>query len=129
MCKKSCFIGPIDKQHGKRAIILLKSVTQEFHHIYWSLSRQLRWEKILFLTCRILGLLAHTFAVDDKYAFLNWENLTIPIEMQLSWKQKTFSEFFSAFLNSTLKLKYLVQKDEPHRFCISEITDSKSEVR
>ena len=33
--------------------------------------------------------------------------------MQLSEKQKTFSEFFFAFLKSILNLKHLPQKDDP----------------
>ena len=34
MSKKSCFRGPIDKQHGKRAQTLLKSAPQDLYHIY-----------------------------------------------------------------------------------------------
>ena len=44
--------------------------------------------------------------------------------MQLSKKQQTFSPFFAAFLKSILNFKYFQQKDDPHRFCIFEITDS-----
>ena len=42
----------------------------------------------------------NTLATDEKYPVLNRENLTIPIQMQLSQKQKTFSEFFYEFLKS-----------------------------
>ena len=34
MSKKSCFRGPIDKQHGKQAQTLLKSAPQDLYHIY-----------------------------------------------------------------------------------------------
>ena len=34
----------------------------------------------------------------DKHYLLNRDNLTQPIQMQLSQKQKTFSQFFFAFL-------------------------------
>ena len=44
--------------------------------------------------------------------------------MQLSKKQQTFSTFFSSSLKSILNFKYFQQKDEPHGFCIFEITDS-----
>ena len=34
--------------------------------------------------------------------------------MFLSQKEKTFSEFFSSFLKSTLNLKQIQKKDDPH---------------
>ena len=34
--------------------------------------------------------------------------------MQLSGKQKTFSEFFSAFLKSSLNFEHFQQKEDPH---------------
>ena len=43
--------------------------------------------------------------------------------MHLSQKQNIFSEFFSAFFESTLKLEHFQRKDDPHSLCISEITD------
>ena len=41
--------------------------------------------------------------------------------MQLSQKQKTFSEFFFAFLKFILNFELFSKKDEPHSRCISEI--------
>ena len=49
--------------------------------------------------------------------------------MQLSQKQKTFSEFLAPFLKSILNFEYFEKKEDPHRFCISEITDSENVVR
>ena len=49
--------------------------------------------------------------------------------MQLSQKQKTSSQFLAAFLKSRLNFEYFEQKDDPHRFCISKITDSENVVR
>ena len=51
--------------------------------------------KVLLLTRQILGLLVNTLAADGRYPVVNKENLTIPIQMQLSQKQNTFSKFFS----------------------------------
>ena len=51
--------------------------------------------KVLLLTRQILGLLVNTLAADDRYPVVNKENLTIPMQMQLSQKQNTFSKFFS----------------------------------
>ena len=43
---------------------------------------------------------------DDKYSFLNRDNLTQPIRTQLSQKQKAFSESFVAFSKSTLNFEH-----------------------
>ena len=63
------------------------------------------------MTCQILGLLVNTLAADEKYPILNRDNLTIPIEMQLSEKQKSFSQFFAAFLKSRLSFEHFEIKD------------------
>ena len=77
---------------------------------------------------QILGLLVNTLPADEKYPFPNTDNLTTPIQMQLSQKQ-TFSQFFASFLKSMLNFTYFEKKDDPYRFFISEITDSEKVVR
>ena len=129
MSKKSRFRGSFDKQHGKRAQELLKSASQHIYQIRRRLSRKLSLKPSLLLTCQILGLLVNTLAADEKYPVLNRDNLTIPIQMQLSQKQKTFSEFFAAFLKFTVNFEYFEKTDDPHRFCIFEVTDSENVVR
>ena len=57
------------------------------------------------MTCQILGLRVNTLATNEKYPVLKRENLTIPIQMQLSQKQKTFFEFFAAFLKFGLNFE------------------------
>ena len=129
MSKKSCFRRPFDKEYGKRAQALLKYGSQYLYHNHLSLVRKLCSKKSLLLTSQILGLLVNTLAADEKYPVLNTDNLTIPIQMQLSQKQKTFSQFFAAFLKSTLNFKHFESKDDPHRFCIFEVTDSENVVK
>ena len=68
-------------------------------------------------------------AAGDQYPVVNRENLKIPIKMQLSQKRKTFSQFFSAFLKSTLVFEHFEKKDNANRSCVSEITDSENVVR
>ena len=128
MPKRPGFRGPLEKQHGRRAQALLKSASQHLYHIYWSLASQLSWKKSLFLTCKILGLILNTLAADDRYPVLNKDNLTIPTQIQLSRKQQTFSQFSATFLISSCNLKHFEKKDDPSRFCISEITDSENVV-
>ena len=48
-----------------------------------------------------------------------------PIQMQLSQNQKKFSEFLSAFPESTQNLKDFQKKVEPHRRFLTEIIDWK----
>ena len=76
----------------------------------------------------MLGLLVNPFPGDEMYPYLNRDNLMIPIQMKISQKQKTFSEFFLAFLRSRINLKHFEKEDDPHRFCIFEITDSENVV-
>ena len=62
---------------------------------------------------KILRLFVNTLTVNDKHYLLNRENLTQQIEMQLSEKQKAFSEFFFPVLKSILNFKHLAKKDDP----------------
>ena len=110
MSKKSHFRGPFEKQHGKLLEVLFKSASQHLYHFQWSLPSQLSWKKTLLLTWKILGLLVNTLAADEKYPVLNRDNLTIPIQMQLSEKQKCFSQFFAAFFKFTLNFQHLEKK-------------------
>ena len=86
-------------------------------------------EKSLLLTCKFLGLLVNTLAGDKGYPVLNRDNLTIPIQMQVSGKEKTFSHFLAAFLKSTWNFRYFEEEDDPHRLCIFKITELENVVR
>ena len=106
MSKKPTFRGTIDKQNRRRAQALLKSASQQFYLIHWSLASQLSWKKFLLLTCKIFGLLVHSLAADEKYLVLNRDKLTTSIQMQLSQKEKNFSQFLVAFSKTRLKLNF-----------------------
>ena len=77
----------------------------------------------------MLGLLVDTLADDEEYLVPHREYLTMPIQMQLSQKQKNFSKFFAAFLKFSLNFKHFEKKDQPHSFCIFEVTDPENVVR
>ena len=62
---------------------------------------------------KILRLFVNTLTVDEKHYLLTRDNLTQTIQIQLSQKQKTFFEFFFAFLKSILNFKHLPKKDDP----------------
>ena len=97
MSKKSRFTEPFQKQDGKGTQTLLKSERQHLYHIYWYLIRQLSCKKSLLMICKILTQFLNTTTADGKYSFLNRDNLTQPIQVQLSWKQNFL--FQSFFLN------------------------------
>ena len=62
---------------------------------------------------KIPRLFVNILTVDDKHYLLNRDNLTEPIQMQLSEKQKKFSKFFWAFLKSILNFTHLAIKGDP----------------
>ena len=75
----------------------------------------MRLNKELVEICKILGLFVNTFTAYDKSSVLNKEYLTHPIHIQLSEKQKTFSEFFSTFFKSTFNFEHIQKKMKSER--------------
>ena len=90
------------------------------------MSRQLSWKTYFLSTRQILGILVNTLAADDEFPVLNKDNLMIPIQSQLSQKQRNFCQFLTAFLKYGLNFEYFEKQDDPNRFCISDITDSEN---
>ena len=128
MSKKWRLRRPFGKQHCKRTQALLKSVSEHFYHIHWSLESPLSWKNSLLLTCKILGLLVKILAAEKVYLVFNWDSLTIAIQMQLSQKQKSFSQFFAAFLKSRLIFKHLEKKMTLIAFVFRKFRNPKSWV-
>ena len=63
---------------------------------------------------KILRLFVNILTVDEKHYLLNRDNLTQAIQMELSQKQKAFSEFLFVFSKSMLNFKDLPQNADPH---------------
>ena len=63
---------------------------------------------------KILKVFFNALTVHNKHYLLNRDKLTQPIQQELSQKQRDFTQFFFAFLNSLLNFKYLPKKDDPH---------------
>ena len=112
MSIKTRFKGSFKKQHGKCAQTLLKFAWQNLYHIYWSLWRQLTFKKSLLVISKISRQFPNTLIADGKYSLLNRDNLTEPIQMQVSRKQKMFSQFFSAILKSNLNFERFQKKNK-----------------
>ena len=63
------------------------------------------------MICKIRRHFVNTFTADIKDSLLNRDNLTQQIQMQLSQKQKTFSQFFLSFLKSIFIFKHFPKSD------------------
>ena len=66
------------------------------------------------MIAKVLRLSVNTLTADEKPYLLNRDNLTEPVQIQLSEKEKTFSGFFFAISKSILNFKHLSKKDDPH---------------
>ena len=124
MSKKYHFRGYFGERHGERQQALLKSGWQDLYHSHWSLLKQLGLKKSLLMICKVLKLFVNAFTVGDKDSLRDRYNLTQPIQMQLSEKEKTLSQFFFQFLKSTLNFKHFPKKEDTHSWCILEIMNS-----
>ena len=121
--------GSFGKQHGKRAQTFLNLAWENLYDNYWLLWRQLSYKRSVLVICKISRLFPNTLSADGKYSLFNRDNLTQPIQMQLSRKQKTFSEFLCAFSKSNLNFEHFQKKKhEPHSWCICEIRNPEKPV-
>ena len=64
---------------------------------------------------KILRLFVNTLTVDESHYLLTRDNLTQNIQTQICQKQKTFYQFFVAFLKSILNFQHFPKEDDPHR--------------
>ena len=72
----------------------------------------------------ILRPFVNGLTADDKYSGTNMKNLLQQFQTLLSQKQKTFSEFFIAFLECAWNLEHFQKKDEYPSLIFSEIIEA-----
>ena len=118
----NCLKGRVSED----ASTLFKSPSHHLYHIHWSWRSQMSWKKSLLLRWKTLGLLVNTLAANEKYPVLNRDNLTIPIQMQLSQKQKTFLQFFTAFLKCNWNFERFEKKMTLIAFVFSKLRTAKT---
>ena len=80
------------------------------YHISSSLWGEIIWRTSPCLKFGIIGLFVNTWTADYKYPVPDCENLPFPIQIQLSWEKKTFSEFFIAFMESPSNFEHFQKK-------------------
>ena len=67
----------------------------------------------------------NTLTAEYKYSRRNMQTFAQPVQTPISLKQKTFSGFFIAFLQSTWNGEHFPKKGESSNLSISQIIDSK----
>ena len=70
--------------HVKRLQTLVKSSWEYFYHTFSSLWGEMIWKTSLWFKFEIIGLFVNTRTADYKYPVLDCENLSFPIQIQLS---------------------------------------------
>ena len=83
----------------------------------------------MLVLCKILRLFLNTLTDDDRYCLLYRDNLTQLIQIPLSQKQKTFSEFFSPFLKCILNFEHFQKKMTVIADVIPKLSSPKKVIR
>ena len=81
------------------------------------------------MTSKVLSLFFNTPTADDKSSLLSRDNLPRPIQVHLSKKQKTFSQLFCEFFNSTSNLEKFQKKMNPIADMFRKLRTPKDVVR
>ena len=84
------------------------------------------WKKSPSVWYEILRLFFNGLTADDKYSGSNMQNLPQQFQTPLSQKQKTFSEFFIAFLKCAWNLGDFQKKYEYPSLIISKTIDAET---
>ena len=66
----------------------------------------MEFQKSLLEAWKFFSLFFNTFTTDDKYSLIRRENWMQTFQMHLSQKQNVFSQFFSAFFESSLNFEH-----------------------
>ena len=82
------------------------------------------WKKLPSVWYEILRLFVNALTAHDQYSRSNMQNLRQQVQTPLSQKQKTFSQFFIAFLKCEWNLEHVQKKGEYSSLIISEIIDA-----
>ena len=80
-------------------------------------------KKSALVWSEILRLFVNTWTADNKYSRCNVHNFSQQVQTPFSQKQKTFFQFFIAFLKCAWNLEHFEKKDEYPSLIISEIMD------
>ena len=114
LSKEHRFRTGFGSQHVKASQMIAKSPWERFYHVFLSFSGNLNWKMSPLVLGEKIAVFVNTLISDGSYPVPGCENLQLPIQMQLSEKQKTFPQFFVWFLESTSNFKHFERKDDHH---------------
>ena len=112
-----------DSQHDKLFQTLVKSPWENFSKNLSSLWGEMFWKISPWSKFEVIALFVNTWTAEYKYHVLDCEILLFPIQIKLSWKEKTFSRFFLSFTESSPNFEHFGKKENPHSSCISQISE------
>ena len=81
---------------------LPKSALLSYFLSFWA---KLSYNNSLLVRCEILGLLVNTLTTNYKYSCSNWENLPLPVQMQLSEGKDGMIKPFWLRLEEKIKMR------------------------
>ena len=110
LSEKRLFRTSFDTQHDEVSQINAKFPWEHFFQVFSSFWEKLMWNISPVLLSEILGMFLNTLSTDGKYPNEDKENLSLPIQIQLSEKRKNFSEFFISFMDSQSNFKCFEKK-------------------
>ena len=114
LSKRRRFRARFDSQHVKAFRTLAKSPWKHLYHVSSSFTGKSIWKMSHLVLGEVLWVFAITLTPDGKYPVQDCKNLKLPIQMQLSEKRKTFSDFFVPFLESTSNFTHFQTNDYCH---------------
>ena len=92
---------------------LLKSARNHFYTIVPLIPDKFSCKNLLLFRFEVLGLILNTMTTGDNISHRNRDNFAQQIQMQLSQKPKSFSEFFFEFLKPSSNCQYSLNKKSP----------------
>ena len=84
LSKKRRFRIPFDSQHVKVSQTLVKSLWEDFYHIFSALWREMMSRISALLKFENIGVFVNILTANYKYPVPDCENLSFPFQMQLS---------------------------------------------
>ena len=86
-------------------------------------------QKSILETWKFFGRSLKTLTADDKYSVISSDNWMQTIQMDLSQKQKIFSEFFAAFFEFALNFKHFQKKMTLIAYVFPKLPSTKDVLR
>ena len=110
LSRKRCFRTSFESQRVNACQTLVKFALERLYDIFWSFWGEMICKISPLLKFQILGVFFNTLTSGDKYLVWDYEKLQFSIQMQLSQKQNSFSQFFVPFTESSWHYKYFRKK-------------------